>query len=107
MDLNSLIEKYGPSVVAAAQKQVQVAIIQDLFWGVLGIGLIIATLILGGVAIAMNKKDSYGDWPVPAVVAFFTGVLGLLFTIFSFGEAWTFSQNPDWAVITLITRTIK
>lgn len=107
MDLNSLIEKYGPSVVAAAQKQVQIAIFQDMLWSVLGAILLLVALVLSGYAIRQFVTDKYGDWPIPVFAAFFPGVLGILFLVFALGEAWTFSQNPDWAVITLITRTIK
>lgn len=110
MDINALIDKYGPGVVAAAQKQVEIAVFQDTLWGIFGVVLLVLCVlsIVGAVWFGVIADGYHNDAPyVFGILAFFLGIIGLLLAISGFGEAYTYSHNPAWGVIKEISRLVK
>lgn len=105
-NIDELIKQYGPSVVSAAQQQVQVTVWQDVVWAILG--LVVTTIIAGAGRWVWNRRmqvDAF-DRGMTTTGAFalyaLAVVVFLVFVAGYAGEAWTFSANPQYATLKVL-----
>lgn len=99
--IQQLIDKYGPAIVAAAQKQVQVAIAQDWMWAWGGIAL----LVIAAVLLVVGFTGGYETEPA-LFAGFLLAIPGLIICALAFGEINTYTQNPEWGVIKMISALV-
>lgn len=106
MDINALVDKYGPTLVAAAQLQVQVAIQQDKIWVLFG--AVICVILLALIVFLLITADYRGDNGFLAFILFMLMIVcGVFFIAGPLGEIWTYSANPQWGVVKEIGKLVK